>query len=126
MAAKEVLIVQLNDESSYMPFLLGRLFAVLEQLQLSANPGINSTIRDRYFNTACTNPATAFPVLIRLAQNHLRKLDMGLEVHYNKMIGEIMGRFSESYPLTLSLQDQGIFQIGYYQQTQKMYTKKED
>ncbi len=50
---KEVLTVQLNEETTYAPYLLGRLFAVLEDLQERANPGINATIRDRYFNSAC-------------------------------------------------------------------------
>ena len=74
---KEVLTVTLNDESTYMPYVLGRLFTVLESLQQSANPGINATIRDRYFNAACATPALVFPTLLKLAQSHLNKLDGG-------------------------------------------------
>ncbi len=39
-----------------------------------ANPGINATIKDRYFNSACATPATAFPTLVKLAQKHLQKM----------------------------------------------------
>lgn len=123
---KEVLTVHLNEETNYQPYLLGRLFAVLEGLQEKANPGINATIRDRYFSAASATPAIAFPTLIRLAQAHLRKLDTGSRVWYDRQLGEIMGRIDASYPARLSLQDQGVFQLGYYHQTQKRYTKKED
>lgn len=123
---KEVLQVQLNETTTYLPYRLGRLFAVLEALQLKANPGINATIKDRYFNSACATPAVVFPALIRLAQNHLNKLDGGVKVYYDKMITGLFNTMDESYPVRLSLQDQGIFQIGYYHQKQKLFTKKEE
>lgn len=123
---KEVLQVQLNETTTYMPYRLGRLFAVLEALQLKANPGINATIKDRYFNSACATPAVVFPTLVRLTQNHLNKLDGGIKVYYDKMITGLFNAVEESYPVRLSLQDQGIFQIGYYHQKQKLFTKKEE
>ena len=125
---KEVLQVQLNETTTHLPYpyRLGQLFAVLEALQLKANPGINATIKDRYFNSACATPAVVFPTLIRLAQNHLNKLDGGIKVYYDKMITGLLNAVEESYPVRLSLQDQGIFQIGYYHQKQKLFTKKEE
>lgn len=123
---KEVLQVQLNENTTYLPYRLGRLFAVLEALQQKANPGINATIKDRYFNSACATPAVVFPALIRLAQNHLNKLDGGFKVYYDKLITGLFNTMDESYPTRLSLQDQGIFQIGYYHQKQKFFTKKEE
>lgn len=123
---KEVLNVKLNDSTTYPPYLLGRLFAVLENIQFTANPGINATIKDRYFNSACASPATVFPTLLRLSQSHQRKLEGGLHVHYDKMLTSLFGNIGESYPARLSLQDQGIFQLGYYHQKQQLFTKKED
>lgn len=123
---KEVLTVQLNEESNYQPYLLGRLFAVLEGVQEKANPGINATIRDRYFSSACATPAIVFPTLIRLSQAHLKKLEGGLRIYYDKQIGDILQMFDQPYPARLSLQDQGVFHLGYYHQTQRRYTKKED
>ena len=120
---KEALGVELNERTNYQPYLLGRLFAVLEALQQAANPGINTTIRDRYFNSACATPAIIFPQLIKLAQAHLKKIDAGLSVYYNKQLGEILSRFESDYPTRLSLYDQGIFQLGYYHQVQVRYTK---
>lgn len=123
---KEVLDVELNEQSIYLPYRLGRLFAVLEAVQQKANPNINTTIKDRYFNSACATPALVFPTLLRLAQSHLSKIGGGAEVYYDKMITELLGDVTQSYPLRLSLQDQGIFQIGYYHQKQKLFTKKEE
>ena len=123
---KEALSVELNENTNYQPYLLGRLFALLEGLQQAANPGINATIRDRFFNSACATPSVVFPQLIKLAQAHLKKLDGGLDVYYNKQLGDILSRFNSDYPARLSLYDQGIFQLGYYQQVQARYTKKEE
>lgn len=122
---KEVLTVQLNEQTNYQPYLLGRLFSVLEALQEKANPGVNTTIRDKYFSSASATPAIVFPTLIRLAQAHLKKLEGGMRVYYDRQMGEIIGQIGESYPARLSLQDQGVFQLGYYHQKQKRYTKKE-
>ena len=124
--SKEALCVELNQDTTYQPYLLGRLFAVLEGLQQAANPGINATIRDRYFNSACATPAVVFPQLVKLAQAHLKKLGRGKEVYYNKQIGDILAKFGQDYPARLNLYDQGIFQLGYYHQTQARYTKKEE
>ena len=123
---KEVLDVELNEQSTYLPYRLGRFFAVLEAVQQKANPNINTTIKDRYFNSACATPALVFPTLLRLAQSHLSKIGGGAEVYYDKMITELLGDVTQSYPLRLDLQDQGIFQIGYYHQKQKLFTKKEE
>ena len=123
---KEVLDVELNEQSTYLPYRLGRLFAVLEAVQQKANPNINTTIKDRYFNSACATPALVFPTLLRLAQSHLSKIGGGSEVYYDKMITELLGSVTQSYPARVSLQDQGIFQLGYYHQKQKLFTKKEE
>lgn len=71
---KEVLTVSLNENSKNIPYTLGRLFSVYEEIQQAANPGINTTIKDRYFGSAAAMPATVFPILSNLAQKHLRKL----------------------------------------------------
>ena len=123
---KEVLEVKLNDDTTYPPYVMGRLFSALEGLQQSANPTINTTIKDRYFNAAAATPALVFPTLINLAQKHLKKLEKGQKVYYDKQITELLGLIHETYPARLSLPDQGAVQLGYYHQTQKRFTKKEE
>ncbi len=123
---KEVMTVELNEQSAYLPYVLGRLFAVLEAVQKSANPGINTTIKDRYFNSASATPASVFPLLLNLAQKHLAKLDVGLATYYDKKITELNSRITCTLPARMSLPEQSAFQIGYYHETQKRYAKKEE
>ncbi|MBQ6322412.1 MAG: type I-C CRISPR-associated protein Cas8c/Csd1, partial [Lachnospiraceae bacterium] len=83
---KEGLTVQLNDQTTYQPYLLGRLFAVLEAIQEKATPGINATIKDKYFTSACATPSVVFPILLNLKDKHLKKLDGGIRVYYDKQV----------------------------------------
>lgn len=123
---KEVLTVSLNPDSSNIPYNLGRLFSVLEGIQSSANPGINATIKDKYFNSASATPAIVFPVLLNLAQKHLKKLDGGLRTYYDKQLTKLLSKLGEVYPARLNLPQQGSFQLGYYHQTQARFEKKEE
>jgi len=123
---KEVLTVSLNPDSTNIPYTLGRLFSVLEAIQSAANPGINTTIKDKYFNSASATPSRVFPLLLNLAQKHLRKLDKGLSVFYGKQLADLTAKLGETFPDRLSLPQQGAFQLGYYQQTQARYQKKEE
>lgn len=123
---KEVLTVSLNPDSTNQAYNLGRLFSILEAIQSAANPGINSTIKDKYFNSASATPAHVFPVLMNLAQKHLKKLDGGLRTHYDKQLTELMAKLGECYPTRMNLPQQGAFQLGYYHQTQARYEKKEE
>ena len=121
---KEASTMALNEASNYTPYVLGRLFSVLEAVQSAANPGINATIKDKYFNSACATPAAVFPILLKLANSHLKKLGGGLAVNYSKQIGELTARLETAFPKTLSLEEQGAFILGYYHQTQKRFENK--
>ena len=118
----EALTVKLNDDCNYLPYVLGRLFSVLEDIQQQANPGINTTIKDRYFSSASATPAVVFPVLVNLAEKHQKKLSAGQKVYNSKRLQDLTGCIRESYPTHLTLSDQGIFQLGYYHETQKRYS----
>ncbi|MEG0778358.1 MAG: type I-C CRISPR-associated protein Cas8c/Csd1, partial [Oscillospiraceae bacterium] len=108
---------------TYQPYVLGRLFSILEQIQEKAS-GV-TTIKDKYFSSACATPSTVFPLIMNLADKHLRKLDGGIRVNFSKQLGELTSLITESYPVHHNLYDQGIFQLGYYHQTQKRYEKRE-
>ena len=66
----------LNEGCTQEAYVLGRLFAVLEAIQMDANPGIKATIRDRYFNSACATPAIVFPILFKLENSRVQKYIM--------------------------------------------------
>ena len=87
---------------------------------------IAQRIKDKYFNSAAATPAMIFPILDNLCQKHLRKLDTGLRISYDRQIGKLKDVLGESYPVRLSLPEQGSFNLGYYHQKQFRYTKKEE
>ena len=123
---KEVLTVSLNEASTNPAYTLGRLFSIYEEVQQKANPGINATIRDRYFNSASAMPSSIFPILGNLYQKHLRKLGGADRIKYDERVCELKGILGEEYPARMTLAQQGAFDLGYYHQTQKRYTKKEE
>jgi CRISPR-associated protein Csd1 len=121
---KEEIGMALNKENENAAYLCGRLFAMLEKIQQEANPGLNRTITDAYFASACARPALIFPRLIKLAQTHLKKLEYA--GWWNRQLGEITSMLKDEFPDTLSLADQGRFDLGYYQQKYAPSAKKQN
>lgn len=118
------------DTSNTNPgYLLGRLFAVLERAQEQASPGINATIRDRFYGAASSTPVAVFAHLMKLKNHHIAKIDnKGTAINLEKQIGEIVDKLgaNSAFPSHLPLDDQGRFAVGYYHQRQSFFTKKSD
>lgn len=117
--------MSLDATNNNIGYRLGRLFAVLEKAQEAANPGLNATIRDRFYGAASSTPVAVFALLMKLKNHHLAKLDRGWAKNFEKLIGEIMSGITE-FPAQLSLSDQGRFAVGYYHQRQDFFTSKEN
>lgn len=121
-----------NENCRDVSYVLGRLFAVLENIQQAANPNVNTTIKDRYFNSACATPASVFPVLLKLTNAHLGKLEQPRAVFFKKKLGNLLDKIAmpdtgTPLPHRLTLDEQGAFVLGYYQETQERFAgKKED
>lgn len=120
-----------NENCNDISYVLGRLFSVLENIQKSANHGINSTIKDRYFNAACATPAAVFPLLWKLTNAHLGKLDQPKAAYFKKKLGMLMDKIAmpdtgTPLPHRLTLDEQGAFVLGYYQETQARYAGKKE
>lgn len=122
---KEVLQMDINEESEYLPYVLGRIFSIYEQIQLGAIPNINTTIKDKYFTSASTTPARIFPILGDLAAKHMRKAwkSEGLKIKLDKVLGTLTQKVGDHYPSRLSLEERGAFQLGYYFENQKRFNK---
>jgi len=124
------LTMALDISRTTSPYLLGRLFAILEKVQEDSSGGnLNSTIKDRFFSSASTTPRAVFPRLLSLAQNHFKKLKSdkhGLAVNREKLMGQVIDLLPPVLPATLKLEDQGEFAIGYYHQRQDFFKKKEE
>ena len=124
---KEEITVDYNENSNNKAYLLGVLFSNLEEIQNTANPCIKSTIRDRYFTAASSTPSRVFPILIDLAQNHIKKIpNVGAKVNCQKMLTKTRAKLGDKFPNRLKLDEKGMFQLGYYQRTQERFTGKED
>ena len=118
--------VSLDKENTNPGYRIGRLFALLEKIQEESSPSINATIRDRYYAAASGTPASVFPILLRMKNHHLGKLEKGREIFFERLLGEVMsGLSANGFPPQLSLDDQGRFAIGYYQQRQAFFTKND-
>ncbi|MBV5329514.1 MAG: type I-C CRISPR-associated protein Cas8c/Csd1, partial [Chlorobium sp.] len=120
--------VSLNSDRTDLPYLLGRLFAVLEKAQEEAIPNTNATIKDRYLGSASATPGQVFNMLLKNSANHISKLrkapeKKGRAIHHEIMIQDILDGIAD-FPTTLSAEEQGLFMIGYYHQRKDFFTKK--
>ena len=120
---KKEVPMKLDYQMKDVPYLLGRLFAVLEKAQDESSGA--TTIKDRYFGSASSTPSSIFPVILRLNRHHLAKMDKGRQIWYEKLMQDIMS-YLDRFPNHLRLEEQGMFAIGYYHQRKDFYTKKED
>lgn len=111
-------MTQLNLDNPNPGYLCGRLLAVLEGAQTAALPGIKATIVDRFYGTASSAPASVFGRLLRGVQPHLGKLQRdrpGVYRAIQRRLEDIQSGLS-SFPRTLTLEEQGLFALGYYHQ----------
>jgi CRISPR-associated protein Csd1 len=121
---QQEITMALDSTNTTPAYVLGRLFAVLERIQEAAQPGINATIRERFFGAAASSPAATFPLLLKLANHHLAKLDNpGQRHNLQKLLTEVMGLLDD-IPHSLRLQQQALFALGYYHQRQDFFKSK--
>lgn len=125
LAPEKEFLPMLDLSNTNPAYRLGRLFAVLEKIQEEASPGLNATIRDRYYGAASSTPVAVFTTLLRLKNAHLKKLSPGRTATFEKLLGEVLGPVTD-FPKHLPLPDQGRFALGYYHQRQDFFTKKTD
>lgn len=119
----EVAQVQLNENCDYMPYVLGRLFRVMEEIQLaSAGWKLNRSIKDSYFNAAASTPKNAFSKLFPLSNYHLKKL-MRDKPNLGKRLGDtestLIARITTPIPARFTPEETNCFYIGYYHQEKK-------
>ena len=131
--SEKELTVDLNTERGSVPYNLGRLFAAMEKVQEEAawidERKLNSTIADRYFDSACATPGIVFPVIGKLNNTHLCKLRKnGRGGAKAKLIADLNMKIharTEHYPSRLTLEEQGDFVMGYWCQRQDFFTTKD-
>ena len=121
---KEEITMAWNEENKNPAYLCGGLFAIYERIQKKASDSdLNRTITDAYFASACTRPSSVFITLSKLSQNHLRKIRNSkpyLANQFDNDVANIMDSLVDGFPLTLDIDNQGRFIIGYYQMKNKL------
>lgn len=118
--------IMLDLQNTNPAYLLGRLFAALEKTQDDALGSLNSGLKDKFYSSASTTPASVFPRILRTYPHHLAKLQSGAKINRERLVQEIVDHIpSNGFPSQLSLKNQGIFAIGYYHQRKDFFTKKE-
>ncbi len=135
--SREDQLVSLDRDNGDISYRLGRLFAVLERVQLAALGKVRATIRDRYYGAASATPGAIFPMILRNSRSHFANLRKGrgaarlrspeaagkwAEAEIEQIINGIDGKRGE-YPRHFNLEQQGRFSIGYYHQ--RAYRKDE-
>lgn len=111
---------RLDEDCTYMPYVMGRLFSVMEKTQLaSADWSINRTIKDSYFNAAASTPRNAFYKLFPLNEHHMKKLLRDyprLGNKYSKLKAELTSKITAPIPARFTQEETVCFYLGYYHQ----------
>jgi len=130
---KEAVTMQTLDPSrNARAYFCGQILAILEEAQRRAadNP-LNTTLVDRAYGAASMSPKSMLPALIRtLEMGHLPKIRKKWRAGYDELRQSIEGickKIDEAggYPVTLSLQDQAEFALGFYCQRAEFRKHKE-
>ena len=114
----------LDKTNTNQGYLCGRLLATIEKIQLEVQNN-ESNVLERYLNAASSTPVAVFATLLNLSVHHEGNLKKERKIFFTRLKQEIISKISaDGFPAHLSLQDQGMFMIGYYQQRQDFFTPK--
>jgi CRISPR-associated protein Csd1 len=125
--------VSLDLENQEPGYLLGRLFAVYEQIQTAAlGRNVNATIKDKFYGAAASQPQKIFPMLDKGSRPHLSKIGKDSKGHQIVLerkvaeIMEVMAPDADPFPAHLPDRQQGLFALGYYHQRSDFFAKHDD
>lgn len=123
--------VALDPDSRDTGYVLGRLFAIYENIQRAAlGKNVNATIRDKFYGSASAAPARVYGSLAANAFNHLakiRKENKGLAGYFEAELQRIAGLMEitqDPFPASLPPTAQARFALGYFHQAS--YRKSSD
>lgn len=116
----------LNEQHPSAAYHCGRLMAVMAALQRAALGDVGAGVVQRYYAAASATPALVIGRLVRTSQFHLNKLEGGLAHWYENKLAGISCNIGDNIPPTLTLEEQSLFALGYYQQLADLRTKKID
>jgi len=142
---KDITMNETYDKTAVRPehrtaFLCGRLLALLDHIHNEAHEGKSaSSPATRLYGAASKTPALAFPQLCQLVRHHLDKLSKynrdrfqdgvpaakradGVNEDFDGL-SDVVAQLKETaggaFPRMLSLEEQGVFAIGFYYQRRR-------
>ncbi|MCL6611497.1 MAG: type I-C CRISPR-associated protein Cas8c/Csd1 [Peptococcaceae bacterium] len=118
--------VAVNPDHPSPAYHAGRMMAVLALIQRKALGDVGANVVQRYYASASSTPSLVLGRLVRQAQYHLDKIEEGLSVWYERKLQEISSRLGDGLPTTLTLEEQTLFALGYYQQRADMFVRHQD
>lgn len=94
----------------------GAMVAIYAALQQQAYPDVNVTVVQRFFASAQQTPALVLGRLARISTHHLAKLENPATAKaYEIRLADVSTRIGDNLPTVLSLPEQSLFALGYYQ-----------
>lgn len=129
-------VTQAMDPENTQPgYLLGRLMALLERTQqLALGNDVNASVVDRFFSAASATPRVVFIRLLKNFRHHVRKAKddpktgraaMFVEQQVDRILHDLGDRL-ENFPSSLSLEEQGLFILGYHHQRHDLFLDREE
>lgn len=106
----------MNPDHPHPAYHCGRALALFARLQRAALGDVGAGVVQRYYTAAAQTPGLILGRLAGNAKNHLAKLDGGLAWWYENQLAGIMSHIGDFVPRTLTLEEQSLFALGYYQQ----------
>lgn len=126
-------ISEAMDPNNMNPgYRLGRLLAILERMQQTALGDVSASVVDRFFGSASATPAAVFPRLLKNFRHHARKAQDSEKPEDRRRAGflerdadEILAGI-QTFPSFLSLEEQGLFVLGYHHQRHDFFQTREE
>lgn len=100
----------------------GGLMAVYAHIQQRAIEGVNAGVIQRYYASASRTPALVLSRLARLCNYHLAKLEK--TKYLESRLEELYCALGDKIPVTLNLEEQSYFALGYYQKWAQLHTPR--
>jgi len=106
----------MNPDHPNPAYHCGRVLALFARLQQAALGDVGAGVVQRYYTAASQTPGLVLGRLAANAKNHIGKLDSGEAEEYEVELAGIMSCIGDFVPRTLTLEEQSLFALGYYQQ----------
>ena len=118
---------KLDTGNESVAYHCGRWLAALDRLQqASAGKQVGTPIGQKLYKGAKHHPAKILSLAADNKEIYLGRIkNEGTRVFFEKLLGEISEKIGSQYPDKFSMTDMGAFDMGYAQQHQAFFSKKE-